>query len=115
MMHLEDYFEFLAPNDIRIRGTRVGIESVLTDYLELGLSPEQIATRYRTLALDQIYATLTYYWRNASHVDSYLRAIDEEIERQRHEQDVNPSRAVRRLRELARQRDEQRLPLTPAA
>ena len=114
-MHLEDYFDFLAPNDIRIRGTRIGIETVLTDYLELGLSPEQIATRYRTLALDQVYATLTYYWRNTKQVDSYLHAIDEEIERQRHEQDVNPSPAARRLRELARQRDEQRMPLTPAA
>jgi uncharacterized protein (DUF433 family) len=115
MMQLEDYFDFLAPNDIRIRGTRVGIETVLTDYLELGLSPEQIATRYRTLALDQVYATLTYYRRNTKQVDSYLPAIDEELERQRHEQDVNPSPAVRRLRTLAGQRDEQRLPLSPAA
>ena len=113
-MLLEDYFDFLAPNDIRIRSTRIGIETVLYDYLELGLSPEQIATRYRTLSLDQVYATLTYYWRNAKPVDAYLRAVDEEIGRQRHEQDLHPSPAVQRLRELARQRDERLLPLSPA-
>jgi len=32
-MQLEDYFSFLAPNDIRVKGTRVGIETILTDYL----------------------------------------------------------------------------------
>jgi|GEM_PF-6223091 len=26
---LEDYFDFLTPDDIRLRGTRIGIESVL--------------------------------------------------------------------------------------
>ena len=114
-MQLEDYFDFLAPIDIRIRGTRVGIETVLSDYLELGLSPEQIATRYRTLSLDQVYATLTYYWRNRAQVDAYLQSVVEEIERQRREQQLHPSPAVQRLRELARQRDEQSLPLSPAA
>ena len=28
-VQLEEYFDFLAPNDIRIKGTRVGIESIL--------------------------------------------------------------------------------------
>ena len=28
-MHLEDYFNFLAPNDIRLRGHRIGIETIL--------------------------------------------------------------------------------------
>lgn len=109
-MRLEDYFDFLAPNDIRIKGTRVGIETVLTDYLDLGLFPEQIATRYRTLSLEQVYATLTYYWRNREQVDAYLRAVDAEIERQRREQDLRPSPAVQRLRELAQKRDLQRAP-----
>ena len=107
-MQLEDYFEFLAPDDIRVKGTRVGIETILTDYLELGLFAEQIATRYPTLSVEQVYATLTYYWRNRSQVDAYLRTIDQEIEGQRREQDLHPSPAVQRLRELARQRDQQR-------
>jgi len=107
-MQLEDYFDFLAPNDIRVRGTRVGIEAILSDYLDMGLFPEQIATRYRTLSMEQVYATLTYYWRNRQQVEAYLRRVNVEMERQRLEQDLHPSLAVQRLRELARQRDQQR-------
>ena len=107
-MQLEDYFDFLAPNDIRVKGTRVGIEAILTDYLELGLFAEQIAARYPTLSVEQVYATLTYYWRNRAQMDAYLRMVDQELERQRREQDLHPSLAVQRLRELARQRDQQR-------
>ncbi len=32
-MRLEDYFDVLAPNDIRLRGHRIGIETILSDYL----------------------------------------------------------------------------------
>ncbi len=60
-MQLEDYFVFLAPNDIRIRGTRVGIETVLNDYLKWGKRPEEIAASYPTLELEQVYATILYY------------------------------------------------------
>ncbi len=107
-MQLEDYFSFLAPNDIRVKGTRVGIETILTDYLELGLFAEQIAARYPSLTIEQVYATLTYYWHNRPQVDAYLRTVDLELERQRREQDLHPSVAVQRLRELARQHDRQR-------
>jgi hypothetical protein len=51
-MQLENYFEFLSEEDIRIRGTRVGIETVLEDYLE-GSSPEEIAARYRRIKQQQ--------------------------------------------------------------
>lgn len=106
-MQLEDYFTFLAPNDIRVKGTRVGIEAILTDYLELGLFAEQIAARYPSLSVEQVYATLTYYWRNRAQMDAYLHTVDQEIERQRRQQDLHPSPAVQRLRELARQRSQQ--------
>jgi uncharacterized protein (DUF433 family) len=108
-MHLKDYFDFLAPNDIRVKGTRVGIETILWDYLDMGLFPEQIAARYRTLSLEQVYATLTYYWGNREQVEAYLRAVEKEVERQRQEQDRHPSPAVQRLRELSRQREQQRM------
>lgn len=109
-MQLEDYFNFLAPDDIRVKGTRVGIETILTDYLELGLFAEQIAARYPTLSVEQVYATLTYYWHNRSQVDAYLRTVERELEQQRREQDLHPSPAVQRLRELARQRKQTAIP-----
>ena len=44
-MQLDDYLDFLAPNDIRLKGHRIGIETILLDYLELGLFPEDIVLR----------------------------------------------------------------------
>jgi uncharacterized protein (DUF433 family) len=103
-MQLEDYFDFQAPLDIRVKGTRVGIETILLDYLELGLFPEQIAVRYPTLSLEQVYATITYYWHDQKQVDEYLRGWKEHHERMRQEQERNPPPAVLRLREIIRQR-----------
>jgi len=114
-VQFEDYFDVLAPNDIRLKGTRVGIETVLSDYLDLGLFPEQIVARYRTLSLEQVYATLTYYWRNREQVEAYLRAVEREMELQRREQDLQPSPALQRLRELAQQREQQPRPLASPA
>ncbi len=31
-MQLEDYFIFLCTNDIRLKNTRIGIETILYDY-----------------------------------------------------------------------------------
>jgi len=103
-MKLEDYFDFLAPNDIRVKGTRVGIETILSDYLDLGLFPEDIVMRYPTLNLEAVYATITYYWHNREQVDAYLQAWKEHGERMRREQERNPPPAVQRLRTMIRQR-----------
>ena len=62
-MGLESYFDFLAQDDVRLKGTRVGIKTVLEDYLN-GASPEEIGTRYRSVTLEQVYATITYYLHN---------------------------------------------------
>ncbi len=70
-MELERYFTFLDPDDIRIQGTRIGIETVLDDYLN-GVSPEEMVTRYPSLTLEQICATITYYLHNKTTVDAYL-------------------------------------------
>lgn len=76
-MQLEDYFEFLSPDDIRLKGTRVGIETVLNDYLFRKLTPEEIASKYSSLELDQVYATILYYLRNRQTVEGYLTGLME--------------------------------------
>ncbi|MBC8448643.1 MAG: DUF433 domain-containing protein [Chloroflexi bacterium] len=98
-MELESYFDFLSPDDIRIKGTRVGIETVLDDYLN-GASPEEIAARYRTLTLDQVYATITYYLNSQKEIDKYLERWRAYAEAAWQEQQRNPPPVVRRLREL---------------
>jgi uncharacterized protein (DUF433 family) len=105
-MELKNYFEFLESDDIRIKGTRVGIETVLDDYLN-GASPEEIAARYRTLTLEQVYATITYYLHNQAQIDAYLEKWRAYAEAAWQEQQRNPPPAVRRMRELKARRGAQ--------
>jgi uncharacterized protein (DUF433 family) len=98
---LEDYFEFLAPDDIRISGTRVGIETVLYEYIHRGQTPEQIAERFDALTLEQVYATILYYLRNRESVSAYITAWLEYGERARAVQAKDP--AFQRLQERLRQ------------
>ncbi len=103
-MQLEEYFDFLAPDDIRIKGHRIGIESVLYEYIHRAQTPEEIAERFPTLTLDQIYATILYYLRNKPKIDAYLAAWLEHGERMRAEQARNPTPAMLRLRQLRAER-----------
>ncbi|BAY34332.1 hypothetical protein NIES2107_62370 [Nostoc carneum NIES-2107] len=57
-MQLEDYFDFLSSDDIRLKGHRVGIDNVIDYYLE-GYTPEEIAANLPDISLKQIYATIT--------------------------------------------------------
>ena len=98
-MELENYFEFLSEEDIRIKGTRIGIETVLDDYMD-GISPEEIAIRYRSLTLEQVYATITYYLHNREKVEAYLEAWRQYTEQSSQMQEKNPSDVIKRLRKL---------------
>ncbi len=105
-MLLEDYFDFLAPDDIRIKGTRVGIESVLYEYIHRDQTPESMLRRFPTLTLEQIYATILYYLRNREKIDAYITDWLEWGQRMREEQDRNPPPFVTRLRALRAEREQ---------
>ena len=100
-MQLEDYFDFLAGDDIRIKGHRIGIESVLYEYIHRAQTPEEIADRYPTLSLEQIHATILYYLRNQAEVDSYVAAWLAHGEAMRDLQGRSASPQLVRLREAA--------------
>ena len=74
-MQIEDYFNFLAENDIRIKGTRIGIETVLDEYIHNGKTAEAIADRYHTVTLEQVYATILYYLQNREKVGYIWKVI----------------------------------------
>jgi uncharacterized protein (DUF433 family) len=100
-MKLEDYFDFHAPNDIRLKGTRVGIERILYDYIHRGWSPEKIEETYRrALTLEQVYATITYYLHNKEDISRYLTEWIEFGDRMRAEQAKNPDATTLRLRKI---------------
>lgn len=63
-MQLEDYFDFQRPDDICLKGTRVGIENVLYEYIYRSRTPEEVVTCFSTITLEQVYATILYYLQN---------------------------------------------------
>src|SRR5262245_59649216 len=98
-MQLEDYFEFVEPDYIRIKGHRIGIESILRKYLA-GQAAEEIACQYDTLRPVDIYATITYYFENTAAVDTYLARTEGLLAEDMARSDAAPSPAVLRLRIL---------------
>lgn len=88
-MELENYFNFVQENVIRIKGNRIGIEIVLEDYLE-GVSPEEILLCYPTLNLEKIHATILYYLARKEKVEAYLERVRQLDEAAEQEQLRNP-------------------------
>ncbi|OQX25798.1 MAG: hypothetical protein BWK80_13800 [Desulfobacteraceae bacterium IS3] len=106
-MELESYFEFINEYAIRIRGTRVNIETVLQNYQD-GASPEEIAIRYPTLSFEQIHAAILYYLAKQKHVEDYLTRVRNLREQGWREQQQYPTNFVR---ELCRRLEQQRMKL----
>ena len=97
---LEDNFMFLAENDIRLKETRVGIETILYEYIYNSRPPEVIADHYYTPTLEQIYATILYYLQNQEEVGTYLEDYLEYCRTAREEYEKDPPPGVVRLRKL---------------
>ena len=102
-MRLEDYFTFLGPDTIRLKGHRLGIEDILELY-HAGYSSEQIALEFPGLSLEQIHATITYYWHNREQVEAYLSRLDRLVaDSIQKEAQAEASAIVKRLRSLQAQ------------
>ena len=89
-MQLEDYFDFLTPDDIRVKGTRIGIEHILYEYIHRVQTPEAIAARFHTVSLEQVYATVLYYLHNQEAVNAYIADWLEWSHQMRESQRKNP-------------------------
>ena len=71
-MQIEDYFEFLDPDEIRIKGHRIWMQDVLYEYIHRGMTVEELAERFDTLTLEQIHAVILYYLHNKEKMDKYM-------------------------------------------
>ena len=96
----ERNFEFLSEDDIQIKGTRIGIESVLYESLHLSQTPEEIVQHFHTLTLELVYATILYYLQNPVKVGDYLANNVKYSQMLRAEYEKNPPPGVVRLRQL---------------
>ena len=97
---LQDYFWFLAEDDIRVKGTRIGIEHILYEYIHNSKSAEAIAEIFPTLTLEQVYATILYYFQNQQSVGQYISDWLDYTLKAEAEQDENPDAIVDRLKYL---------------
>ncbi|MFW6012443.1 MAG: DUF433 domain-containing protein [bacterium] len=84
-----------AEGVIRVGGTRVTLDTVLTAYMK-GSTPEQIAQDYSVLDIADIYAAIAYYLRHREEVEEYLLRRREVAEAVRREfQERFPSEGLR--------------------
>lgn len=86
---------------IRIGGTRVTLASVVHAFRN-GATAEEIAARFPPVALDDIYAVLTYYLRHQAEVDDYLNRSRDAAEEVRRDTEEHHSPAGIRERLVAR-------------
>ena len=105
---LEDYFNFLRPDDIRLKGSRIGIETILYEYLFRARTAEEIANIYTSLTLEQVYATILYYLHNKEAVGKYITEWLEWGDKMREEQHRNPPPVTEKLRKFKAERDARR-------
>jgi uncharacterized protein (DUF433 family) len=76
---------------VRVRKTRVTLDTVVTAFLE-GCTPEEIVEQYPSLQLPDIYVVIGYYLRHRDEVDTYLaqRQRQADVIQQEAEQRFNP-------------------------
>jgi uncharacterized protein (DUF433 family) len=99
-MLLEDYFDFLSENEIRLKGHRIGIEDVLYEYIYNELAPAELVERFPTLTAEQIHAAILYYLSNPERMNAYLARWLEHGRQMREAQSRNPTPAMMKLRRI---------------
>ncbi len=99
-MQLEDYFNFLSPSDIRLKDSRIGIETILYEYIYRARTPDEIAQIYPSLTIEQVYATILYYHHEKEKISEYIADWLKWSYEMREEQRKNPHPGVKKLMEL---------------
>ncbi|MDJ1181935.1 DUF433 domain-containing protein [Roseofilum casamattae] len=103
-MQLEDFFDFHASYDIRIKGTRVGIENILYEYIYHHKTAEEISKLYPNVLLVNIYATILYFLHNPEDVTQYMSDWLNYCRESEQKQLDNPPEHILRLRKLLSER-----------
>src|SRR5229473_3593106 len=65
-----------ADGVIRVRGTRVSLDSLVAAFLE-GATAEEIAQQYPSASLADVYQVIGYYLRHETELEGRRQSIDE--------------------------------------
>jgi len=69
--------EQTSDGTIRIKGTRINLESVIYSFKQ-GDCPTEILESFPTLSLSNIYGAIYYYLEHVDLIEQYLKDQDEE-------------------------------------
>lgn len=97
---LSELFDVVSPDEIRIRGTRIGVEVILEE-AERAMSVAAILREYPSLTRNQVTRTLAYYRAHRAELDDYMRRLEEHGRRMAEEQARRHPELVERLRKAA--------------
>ena len=67
----------------RIAGHRIRVQDVVVWYDRMGLSADEIVSRYPELSLADVYAALTYYHDHREEIDGQMEADEKFVEEMR--------------------------------
>lgn len=67
----------------RIAGTRIRVQDVVVWHERMGLSADEIASRYLQLTLADVYAALAFYHDHREQIDAEMAAGQELVEEMR--------------------------------
>jgi uncharacterized protein (DUF433 family) len=81
-MNLPDFLVELPGNEITLKGSRIGLYSVIYGHREQGFNAEQLHEEYPTLSVELLNKVLEFYRQNRDEVDEYVRVYHEELDRQ---------------------------------
>ena len=95
---LEAFFEFLGPDEIKLKGHRVWLEHVLLPY-RAGYVAEQLRAMFPTLRPREIEAAIRYYELHRERIDRYLDAAEAWAQEARRRQREQPDAALARFLE----------------
>ena len=81
----QEYVRHTPEAGWRVGGTRVSLDSVTHGFME-GLSPEEIASQFPALSLEQVYGAIAFYLRRREEIDRYLEGQSQRWEELRRQQ-----------------------------
>ena len=67
----------------RIAGHRIRVEDIVVWYERMGLSADEIVSRYPQLTLAEVYAALAYYHDHREEIDGQMEADEKLVEEMR--------------------------------
>ena len=92
-----------ADGVMRVRGTRVTMETILAAFDE-GATAEEIAQQYTSISLADAYQVIGYYLRHSSELEPYLARRRQDIDEIRRSNEAKCPPAGIRDRLLSRRR-----------